>query len=69
MRNLADEPQYAEIKARLQKQLDDWMTQQGDQGIENEMKAKTLQCAERQARKAAAAEAAPRNQRPPHASL
>ncbi|MCB1088190.1 MAG: sulfatase [Verrucomicrobiae bacterium] len=42
-RNLADDPAYAEIKAGLQRQLDAWMTQQGDQGLATEKLAPTRQ--------------------------
>jgi uncharacterized sulfatase len=37
--NLADDPVYAEIKARLRKELDRWMAQQGDEGNATELKA------------------------------
>jgi uncharacterized sulfatase len=43
MKNLADDPTFAEIKARLGKELDAWMTQQGDKGMETELKATTRQ--------------------------
>jgi N-sulfoglucosamine sulfohydrolase len=43
MKNLAGDPKYAAIKARLGKQLDAWMKQQGDKGMETELKAKTRQ--------------------------
>jgi N-sulfoglucosamine sulfohydrolase len=43
MRNLADDPQLASIKARLGEQLDSWMAQQGDKGMETELKAKSRQ--------------------------
>ncbi|MCB1133681.1 MAG: sulfatase-like hydrolase/transferase, partial [Verrucomicrobiae bacterium] len=33
MTNLADDPQYAEMKAKLSAELDRWMKQQGDPGI------------------------------------
>ena len=41
LKNLADDPQYADIKARFGKLLDDWMAQQGDKGMETELNAKT----------------------------
>ena len=41
--NLAADPQLSEVKARLRKELEAWMTQQGDQGMETEMLAKTRQ--------------------------
>jgi len=37
--NLADDPAYAEIEARLRKELDRWMAQQGDEGNATELKA------------------------------
>jgi len=43
MKNLAGEPQFASIKVRLQKQLDQWMAQQGDKGMVTEMLANTRQ--------------------------
>lgn len=43
MNNLAAEPQYRGIKATLRKELDAWMAQQGDKGIETEKLAKTRQ--------------------------
>jgi N-sulfoglucosamine sulfohydrolase len=43
MRNLAEDPKFADIKARLSEQLDAWMTQQGDNGMETELKAKSRQ--------------------------
>ncbi len=43
MNNLAAEPQFASIKARLQEQLDQWIAQQGDKGMETEMLANTRQ--------------------------
>ena len=39
MHDLADEPKLADIKARLRKELDAWMRQQGDKGMETEMLA------------------------------
>jgi hypothetical protein len=39
MTNLADNPAYAEIKARLRKELERWMAQQGDEGNATELKA------------------------------
>lgn len=46
--NLAADPRFAAIKARLQKELDAWMAQQGDKGLETENLAKTRQGAGRQ---------------------
>jgi len=43
MNNVAAEAQYRRIKATLQKELDAWMAQQGDKGIETEKLAKTRQ--------------------------
>ena len=37
MKNLAADPEYASIKTRLREQLDAWMTQQGDKGMETEL--------------------------------
>jgi uncharacterized sulfatase len=42
-RNLAADPAYAAIKARLAKELDAWMAQQGDKGLATEMIAHTRQ--------------------------
>jgi N-sulfoglucosamine sulfohydrolase len=52
-RNLAADPAFAAHKARLSRALDAWMTQQGDKGMETEMKALS-----RQPRNAAAEEPA-----------
>lgn len=46
--NLADDPRHAAIKAWLGAQLDAWMAQQGDRGMETELKAKARQSADRQ---------------------
>jgi len=43
MKNLADDPSFADIKARLQKELDAWITQQGDKGMVTENLASTRQ--------------------------
>ncbi len=43
MKNLAADPKFAEVKDRLGKQLDAWMAQQGDQGMETELRAKSRQ--------------------------
>jgi uncharacterized sulfatase len=37
--NLANQTEYLEIKKSLEAQLQSWMNQQGDLGIESEMKA------------------------------
>lgn len=37
--NLAGNPEYAKIITRLSAKLDEWMTEQGDQGIATEMRA------------------------------
>lgn len=42
-KNLAADPAFAAIKARLQDRLDAWMAQQGDRGLETEMLAPTRQ--------------------------
>jgi uncharacterized sulfatase len=36
--NLADDPKYADIKSKLKTKLDQWMADQGDMGMESEMK-------------------------------
>ena len=41
--NLAADSKFAAIKARLGRELDRWMTQQGDKGMETEMKAPSRQ--------------------------
>ena len=43
MKNLASDPALAAIKAKLQKELDTWMIQQKDQGLETENLANTRQ--------------------------
>jgi uncharacterized sulfatase len=43
MKNLADDPELAGIKADLRKQLLAWMKQQGDEGNATEMKARERQ--------------------------
>ena len=43
MNNLAADSQFETIKTRLQKQLDQWIAQQGDKGMETEMLANTRQ--------------------------
>ncbi|MCA9068579.1 MAG: sulfatase [Planctomycetaceae bacterium] len=48
MKNLAEDPKFSETKSRLRKQLDVWMAQQGDKGMETELKAKTRQGPARQ---------------------
>ena len=49
MNNLAADPRFAQIKSRLASELDAWMAQQNDRGMETELKALT-----RQSRNAAA---------------
>jgi len=39
MNNVADNPEYAKVVTRLKGKLDDWMTDQGDQGIQTELDA------------------------------
>ncbi|MFV0442280.1 MAG: sulfatase [Planctomycetaceae bacterium] len=41
--NLAADPMFMEIKSRLNAELSRWMTQQGDLGMETELKAKSRQ--------------------------
>ncbi|WDI41758.1 sulfatase family protein [Bremerella sp. P1] len=41
--NLADSPEHQKIKQRLRKEIDGWMAQQGDKGLETEMTAKSRQ--------------------------
>ncbi len=48
MKNLAADSKYADIKARLSAQLDAWMAQQGDKGMETELKALSRQGAGRE---------------------
>ncbi len=55
MHNLASDAQYATIKARLGKELDTWMAQQGDKGLDTELIAKSRQNAKRQNAKQAPA--------------
>jgi N-sulfoglucosamine sulfohydrolase len=43
LNNLATDPGLTEIKSRLQKELEEWMRQQGDKGLETEMLAPTRQ--------------------------
>jgi uncharacterized sulfatase len=43
MKNLAADPKFADIKVRFAKELDAWMAQQGDKGMETEIKAHTRQ--------------------------
>lgn len=43
LRNLADDPNFAEIRRRLGADLDAWMRQQGDRGPETELRAKSRQ--------------------------
>jgi uncharacterized sulfatase len=50
LHNLADDPKYAEIITRLGGQLDAWMAQQGDEGMETELKALSRQGRRRQQR-------------------
>ena len=42
-KNLADDPEYAEVKAELTAKLDDWMKSQGDEGQTTEANAHTRQ--------------------------
>ncbi|WP_395742160.1 sulfatase [Prosthecobacter sp.] len=42
-KNLAADPAFAETKAKLQAQLDSWIAQQGDKGLETENLANTRQ--------------------------
>lgn len=43
MHNLAGDPKLADVQARLSGKLDAWMAQQGDKGMETELKAKERQ--------------------------
>lgn len=43
VKNLATDPAYAAIKARLQRELDAWMAQQGDRGLATELAAPSRQ--------------------------
>jgi uncharacterized sulfatase len=42
-RNLAADPKFAAAKAKLSRELDAWMAQQGDRGMETELKALSRQ--------------------------
>jgi uncharacterized sulfatase len=42
-RNLAADPQFAAVKAKLSRELDAWMAQQGDKGMATELAAPTRQ--------------------------
>jgi N-sulfoglucosamine sulfohydrolase len=59
MKNLADDPNCGAIKTRLRRQLDEWMTQQGDRGLETELIATSRQGANRQAKQDPNAEGKP----------
>jgi uncharacterized sulfatase len=39
MTNLANDPQHAKVLARLKGKLQEWMTSQGDRGVETELDA------------------------------
>jgi N-sulfoglucosamine sulfohydrolase len=54
--NLAADKSFAAIKTRLARELESWMAQQGDKGMETEMLAKTRQGAGRAAARKKAAE-------------
>jgi N-sulfoglucosamine sulfohydrolase len=54
-RNLAGTPALAEVQGRLSDALDDWMTQQGDEGLATELEALDHQTEKRRAKDAAAA--------------
>ncbi len=43
MNNLSDHPELSEVRKRLQNQMDLWMKQQGDRGMETELNAKSRQ--------------------------
>ncbi|MEZ5300707.1 MAG: sulfatase [Verrucomicrobiales bacterium] len=47
-KNLAGDPALAEVQARLQSAMDEWMAQQGDRGMETEKRAKERQGARKQ---------------------
>lgn len=42
-KNLAEEPALGPVKLRLSRELDAWIKQQGDKGMETELKAKSRQ--------------------------
>lgn len=50
MNNLAEDARYAEIISRLGEELDAWMAQQGDEGLETELRAHSRQGRQRQQR-------------------
>lgn len=56
-RNLAADPSFVKIKTRLARELDAWITQQGDQGMATELAARARQGAGRNAAKKKAAAA------------
>jgi len=47
VKNLVSDPKYADVRARLARELDAWMAQQGDKGMETELNAKSRQGAGR----------------------
>lgn len=50
-KNLATDPEFADIKTRLGKELDAWMAQQGDEGMATELIAESRQNRGRQEKK------------------
>jgi N-sulfoglucosamine sulfohydrolase len=42
-KNVADQPQYAQVKAQMKKELEAWMKAQGDKGAQTELEAKDHQ--------------------------
>ncbi len=41
--NLAGQPGLRDVQSQLRKQLDGWMAQQGDRGVETELQAQSRQ--------------------------
>jgi len=58
--NLADDPEYAEVKTQLRRQLLQWMEHTGDKGQQTELEAKDHQGEGRNKKKASPAEKKPR---------
>lgn len=64
-RNLAADPQFAVIKQRLSRELDSWMAQQGDRGLETELKALSRQPREAAKKKSADSSAPKKKKKQP----
>ncbi len=64
MTNLASDPKMVDVMTRLQKELDRWMQQQGDKGLETEMLAPTRQGAGRDTDRSEGKAARPKRVKP-----